>query len=217
MPSTGGRRRRHGGHDAHLLIILCIFAAVFGVAIAGGGSPSLDPSSSSLIKLNLRGSLWTNYHWSRGDFGSDEGGEASGPSAWEKRRRPGITPTLPDVTSYCMSVCAAYAYVRAFLPSYSQGLWLAWLIWKGGRPPELQDAKNLVSLITERLVEIVELAAPSAHYYWIKTAAMAVIVPLKHATLLALLASMSLPFWGTRLRMLPCHRGEMGDRSPTLR
>ena len=43
MPSTGGRRRRHGGHDAHLLIILCIFAAVFGVAMAGGGSPSLDP------------------------------------------------------------------------------------------------------------------------------------------------------------------------------
>ena len=139
----------------------------------------------------------------------------SGPPAWEKRRRLGKSPTLLDITP-CMSVWAAY-YIRAFLPSYSQGLWLAGLMWKGGRPPGLEDARNLISLVTDRLEGIAEVAVPSSQYYWIKTVTMAVIVTFKYATLLAVMAAMSLPFWGTRLGMLPCQRDEMGDRSPTRR
>lgn len=211
--SASRRRRRDAGRRAP--IILLLFAIALFAAAAVGGTPCLNISSNDAVPKLRQSNLWTLYHWSRGDFGSDEGGEASGPHTAQPcgTKRPRATDD-GAVPSFLLLLFLAPA-ARMLLPSWSQGAWLLWRICIG-RSPTLVDASTLATSITDCLRDFTIHVVMKLHRLlfspwsfavvepWAKACVVAFWLPLKMALIGSLVIAMWLPHWKTAAR---CHHG----------
>ena len=228
--SARGRRRDEGFRAPVLLLIFAI--ALFAAVVAVSGSPCLHTSSNNASVIKLRHcNLWTLYHWCRGGFGSDEGGEASGQLAVQPwgRRRPKASAGEMDIwnawdicLSFCLLLSCLAPTARMILPSWSQGAWLALRIWIG-RSPKLEDANTLASCISHCLGKFLllmvmmlprVLLAPwllAAVEPWFKAFVIGVCLPALKLTIIGtVVLHVCLPRWNT---MQPCrHDDDTGSK-----